>query len=105
MELPDTMLWEGTTMPEPSAAVSTRILVAADVEIVNEILTAEVNPELDAVKFFDPTRLILRSLKVATPDAFVNCVVVPDKTPVPDESDINTDVPDVRTLLPKLSRN
>ena len=92
-------------MPEPSAAVSTRILVAADVEIVNEVLTADVNPELDAVKFFDPTLLILRSLKVATPEVFVVCIVVPESTPVPDESDIKTDVPDVRTLLPKLSCN
>ena len=74
-------------------------------EIVNVLLTAEVRPVLDAVKFFDPTRLILRSLKVATPDAFVVRVVVPDKTPVPDVSDIKTDTPDVGTLLPRLSCN
>ena len=78
---------------------------ALPAEIVNALLMAEVRPVLDAVRFFDPTRLILKSLNVAIPEAFVVRVVVPDKTPVPDESDISTDVPDVRTLLPKLSRN
>jgi hypothetical protein len=39
--------------------------------IVNALLTADVSPLLDAVRLLEPDWLILRSLKVARPLAFV----------------------------------
>ena len=35
--------------------------------------------------FFEPIKLMLISLNVASPEAFVNCVVVPLNVPVPVE--------------------
>jgi hypothetical protein len=49
-----------------------------------ELLIAEINPLLDAVKaLLFPTTLTLKSLKVARPVASVNCVVVPRSVPDP----------------------
>src|SRR3989338_5061844 len=72
--------------------------------MVNELLTADVNPVLDAVRFFEPARLMLKLLNVARPLASVVCCVVPLSTPVPD-NDIVTDTPEVDTLLPLPSCN
>jgi hypothetical protein len=105
MEFPETIFCAGTTVPDPSAAVSTRICVAAPTVILNELLTAGISPELDAVIALVPVRLILRSLNVARPDPFVNCEVVPESAPEPEDSVMITDTPEVVTLLPKLSRS
>src|SRR5262249_41917067 len=70
--------------------------------IVNELLTADLLL-LDAVSVFEPVRLMLRLLKVATPLLSVVCVAVPLSTPVPGApvSAIAMETPG--TLLPKES--
>jgi hypothetical protein len=68
--------------------------------MLNALLTAEVRPRLDAVKFFEPGRLTLRSLKVARPDALVVWVRVPLSVPVPVVSASVMFTPDMATLLP-----
>ena len=73
--------------------------------MVNELLTADVNPVLDAVRIFEPARLMLKSLNVARPLAFVVLVVVPPSTPVPEDNDIVIETPEVDTLLPLPSCN
>ena len=73
--------------------------------MVNELLTADVNPVLDAVRIFEPVRLMLKSLNVARPLAFVVLVVVPPSTPVPEDNDIVIETPEVDTLLPLPSCN
>lgn len=66
------------------------------------MLTAAVRLPLDARRVFEPVRLMLRVLNVATPDDVVR-VSVPLRTPVPEASAIVTDVPVVATRLPKAS--
>jgi len=105
IKLPEAILCEDTTVPLPSAAVSTRTLVAVPSNMVNELLTADVNPALDAVRFFEPARLMLKSLNVARPLAFVVFGVVPLSTPVPEDKDIATETSGVDTLLPLTSCN
>ena len=72
---------------------------------MNASLTPDVNPLLDAVRFFDPTSSMLKSPNVASPDPLVVCVVVPLSVPFPDDNVIVIVTPDVGTSLPKLSRN
>ena len=74
-------------------------VLAAAALIVNALLTAEVSPTLDAVRFFEPERLMLRSLKVARPFGSVNCVVVPLSVPVPVVKTMLIDTPALETLL------
>ena len=71
--------------------------------IVKALLTADVSPLLEAVMFFVPLELMLRSLNVARPVASVVLVVVPLKVPVPVVRVIVTDTPEVETLLPNAS--
>jgi hypothetical protein len=68
-------------------------------DMVNALLTADVNPVLDAVRFFEPSRLMLKLLNVARPLAFVVVVVVPLSTPVPEDNAIAIETPAVDTLL------
>lgn len=68
-------------------------------DMVNALLTADVNPVLDAVRFFEPSRLMLKSLNVARPLASVVFVVVPLSTPVPEDNVIVIETPAVDTLL------
>src|SRR3990167_5181338 len=79
--------------------------VAVPVDMVNELLTADVNPVLSAVRFFEPVRSMLISLNVARPLASVVCCVVPLSTPVPEDNDIVIETPEVDTLLPLTSCN
>ena len=73
---------------------------------VNALLTAEViPPPLNAVRFFEPERLMLKSLNVARPEALVTCVTVPDKLPVPVVSPMLTKIPARETLFPEASCN
>src|SRR5436190_1093920 len=62
-------------------------------------LTAEVRPELDAVRFLEPARLMLRLLNVARPVPSVFTLVVPLSVPVPVLRDMLMPTPEVATLL------
>ena len=73
--------------------------------MVKALLIADVSIPLDAVRFFNPARLMLRSLKVASPELLVVRVVVPLKVPVPDDNDRVTETPKEATSLPKPSRS
>src|SRR5439155_4377968 len=72
----------------------------ADAVMLNALLTTKAAP-LDAVRFFEPTRLMLRLPNVAIPLAIVDCVVVPLRVPVPVVNVIVTDA--LGTLLPNAS--
>jgi len=72
--------------------------------IVNALLMALVSNPLDAVRFFDPERLMLRSLNVDTPEAFEFCVNVPLSVPVPVLSVIVTGIPAVVIAFENASR-
>src|SRR5439155_1175323 len=78
------------------------VLTAAAV-MLNALLTADARPPLEAVRFFEPVRLMLRSLNVASPLPFVDCVVVPLSVPLPVDNAIATDTPELETLLPNES--
>jgi len=67
--------------------------------MVNALLTAAVRLPLDAVRVFDPIRLMLRLSNVATPDV-VFLVTVPLRVPVPVVRATVTGVPDVVTSFP-----
>ena len=69
------------------------------------MLKAELKPVLDAVKFFKPLRLMVRSAKVAKPPPSVAMFVVPLSVPKPLVKAIVTVTPRLGTLLPKLSFN
>jgi len=71
--------------------------------MLNALLTAEVRPRLVAVRFFEPARLMLKSLKVARPDALVVCVSVPLSVPVPVVNASVMLAPAIATLLPLVS--
>src|SRR5439155_943130 len=68
--------------------------------MLNALLTTKAAP-LDAVRFFEPTRLMLRLPNVAIPLAIVDCVVVPLRVPVPVVNVIVTGA--LGTLSPKAS--
>ena len=89
----------------PPPDCSTRKLFNGPGEIVKAELTADASAVPDAVRFFDPAKLILMSLNVATPVVSVGRVVVPESAPVPLDSVIVTATPESRTLLSKASRN
>src|SRR2546428_458142 len=76
-------------------------LLAAAAEIVNEPLTTGVRAPLEAVRFLEPLKLMLRSLKVARPAESLVRVVAPLSEPVPVLKFMATDTPD--TLLLKVS--
>ena len=79
--------------------------MAAAGEIEKALLEAELNPELDAVKFFEPVRLMLKSSNAATPAPSVVRESVPLSMPVPVVKAIVTVTPALGTLLPKVSFN
>src|ERR1017187_4128372 len=66
-------------VPVLGTVVNTSLLAV----ILNALLTADVRPVLAAVRFFDPTRLMLRSLNVARPEELVGWVSVPLSVPDP----------------------
>src|SRR5207244_6416935 len=68
--------------------------------MLNALLTTDVRPALEAVRFFEPVRLMLRPLNVASPLPFVDCVGVPLSVPLPVDNAIATDTPELDTLLP-----
>jgi hypothetical protein len=76
-----------------------------DAVILKALLTADVRPELAAVRFFDPKSLMLRLLNVARPEEFVFSLSVPLSVPVPVLSDSVMLTPELETLLPALSCN
>src|ERR1700690_4106101 len=84
--------------------INTNWLAAAEVT-GKELLIAGVSPALDAVSCFVPTRLMLKSLNVATPEALVSCAVVPPSVPVPVESVIVIDTQGDGTLFFSASRS
>ena len=92
---------------EPAVAFvgcSTKTSCVADAAlIVNAELTAEASPVLEAVIFFEPERLMLRSLKVAKPPEFVTCVSVPLRVPVPVVNASVIETPELVTSLPDAS--
>jgi len=69
--------------------------------MVNELLVAEVRPELEAVSVFPPAVLTDKLLKVARPEALVVCVVVPFNVPLLTAMEMET--PELETLLLKAS--
>jgi hypothetical protein len=73
--------------------------------MVKALLTAEERPVLLAVRFFDPGRLMLRLLNVDTPEAFVFCVKVPERDPVPVVNAKVIGTPATAMLFPLLSRS
>src|SRR2546425_10289 len=75
--------------------------LAAAGAMVNGLLATGVAGPLEAVNVFEPARLTLRLLKVATPAESVVLVLVPLRVPVPLLKVITTDTPG--TLLVKLS--
>ena len=79
--------------------------VATPALMLKLLLTAEVKPELLAVRALLPPRLMLRSLKVANPPATVLRVVVPLNVPVPLLKTVLTLTPLLVTLFPKVSCN
>ena len=92
----------GTTVPLPSAAVSTLTALAGAGLIVNELLVALVKPGAEAVRVLLPAFVMLKVLKVADPFAAVATVVVPFNVPPPfNVSD--TFVPPRDKLLPNWS--
>src|SRR5205814_1367677 len=67
--------------------------LAAAGAMVNALLATGVARPLEAVKVFEPARLTLRLLKVATPAESVVLVLVPLRVPVPLLKVITTDTP------------
>ena len=78
---------------------------ATGADMVKELLTAGVNTPLVAVRLFEPARLMLKSLNVARPLAFVAFGVVPLSTPVPEDNDIAIETSAAVTLFPSASCN
>jgi len=73
--------------------------VALEGLISKALLTADVRPLCEAVMFFVPLAVILRSSNVARPEASVVRGVVPLREPVPVETVISTERPEVSTSL------
>lgn len=89
----------------PPVLDSTKKWFSGPGDIVNRLLDAAASPDDEAVSLFDPTRLILRLLKVASPVALVSRARVPLSTPVPVVNATVTDTPKDWTLLPNESLN
>ena len=69
--------------------------LAAAGEMIKALLAAELRPELEAVKFLEPLRSMLRSAKVARPAASVVLVFAP--LSVPENELVNVILSEKRT--------
>src|SRR6266481_2003449 len=73
--------------------------------MVKALLSAALKPELEAVSFFEPVRLMVRLANAAKPPASVVLFVVPLSAPEPVVRAIVTVTPEFVTLFPKTSFN